>query len=151
MSTSSSASRRPHSDGDDNDVYEVTAASPPLSEDQSARMRAYTVQMIIRTACFIGAVIAEGWLRWVLFGGAMVLPYIAVVLANNTRQVQSGELSSLTDAERQLPERASESTGADDDETDGTVTGSVVGPHELEAPDAPNNADDEQNEEGHDR
>ena len=38
--------------------------------------------MAIRTACFVGAVIVEGWLRWVLVVGAFILPYIAVVMAN---------------------------------------------------------------------
>lgn len=38
--------------------------------------------MMIRTACFVGAVVAEGVLRWVLVAGALFLPYIAVVMAN---------------------------------------------------------------------
>ena len=38
--------------------------------------------MAIRTACFIGAVITDGWVRWVLVVLAFVLPYIAVVMAN---------------------------------------------------------------------
>ena len=38
--------------------------------------------MAIRTVCFIGAVVTDGWLRWVLVVAAFVLPYIAVVMAN---------------------------------------------------------------------
>ncbi len=38
--------------------------------------------MAIRTACFIGAVVTEGWVRWILVIGAFILPYIAVVMAN---------------------------------------------------------------------
>ncbi len=38
--------------------------------------------MAIRTACFIGAVVVDGWLRWVLVVGAFLLPYVAVVMAN---------------------------------------------------------------------
>ena len=38
--------------------------------------------MAIRTACFIGAVVADGWVRWILVVLAFVLPYIAVVMAN---------------------------------------------------------------------
>ncbi len=38
--------------------------------------------MTIRTACFIGAILVEGPLRWVLVAGAVFLPYIAVVMAN---------------------------------------------------------------------
>ena len=39
--------------------------------------------MSLRTICFVGAiVVGDGWLRWVLVAGALVLPYIAVVMAN---------------------------------------------------------------------
>ncbi len=38
--------------------------------------------MLIRTVCFVGAVAADGVLRWLLFAAAVFLPYIAVVLAN---------------------------------------------------------------------
>jgi hypothetical protein len=38
--------------------------------------------MLLRTLCFVGAVAADGVLRWVLVAGAIFLPYIAVVLAN---------------------------------------------------------------------
>ena len=39
--------------------------------------------MSLRTLCFVGAVlVGRGWLRWVLIAGALVLPYIAVVMAN---------------------------------------------------------------------
>ncbi len=45
----------------------------------------------IRTACFIGAVlIGDGWLRWVLVAGAVFLPYIAVVMANASRDGGDG-------------------------------------------------------------
>ncbi len=42
--------------------------------------------MGIRTACFLGAVLAAGWLRWSLVAAALVLPYLAVVLANAGRE-----------------------------------------------------------------
>ena len=38
--------------------------------------------MAIRTACFVGAVVADGWLRWVLVVAAFILPYVAVIMAN---------------------------------------------------------------------
>lgn len=47
------------------------------------RVRRYTITMAFRTVCFLVAVIfAHGWLQWVLFGGALFLPYMAVLLAN---------------------------------------------------------------------
>ncbi len=38
--------------------------------------------MGIRTVCFVGAVVADGWLRWVLVVAAFILPYVAVIMAN---------------------------------------------------------------------
>ena len=42
--------------------------------------------MGIRTACFLLAIVASGPLRWVLFTAAVVLPYVAVVVANGGRE-----------------------------------------------------------------
>jgi hypothetical protein len=38
--------------------------------------------MGIRTVCFVLAVVTTGPVRWVLVAAALVLPYIAVVMAN---------------------------------------------------------------------
>ncbi len=41
--------------------------------------------MGIRTLCFLGAiVVGSGWLRWSLVAAALILPYFAVVMANNS-------------------------------------------------------------------
>jgi hypothetical protein len=42
--------------------------------------------MGIRTACFLGAVFSPSPWRWILLGGALLLPYIAVVMANAGRE-----------------------------------------------------------------
>lgn len=41
--------------------------------------------MAVRTVCFVGAILASGWLRWTLVAGAVLLPYIAVIMANAGR------------------------------------------------------------------
>ncbi|NTW39021.1 MAG: DUF3099 domain-containing protein [Cellulomonadaceae bacterium] len=46
------------------------------------RTRRYLLQMTIRVVCFLGAVVVDHWTRWLLLAGAVVLPYVAVVLAN---------------------------------------------------------------------
>ncbi len=63
-------------------VHRITDAGVPLSADQSGRTRRYLWAMGVRTACFIGAVVAPSPWRWVLAGGAVVLPYLAVIMAN---------------------------------------------------------------------
>lgn len=64
----------------------ITGAQAPLSADQRARTRRYLISMAIRTVCFIGAIVTTGWLRWTLVAAAVVLPYVAVVMANAGRK-----------------------------------------------------------------
>lgn len=68
------------------EVYRVTTAQTALSEEQSARVRRYLISMGIRTVCFLGAVFTEGWVRWALIVGAVILPYMAVIMANAGRE-----------------------------------------------------------------
>ena len=80
-----SARRRP-TPGESPDPVRITSAAAPLSDDIAARSRRYLIQMGIRLACFLGAVLIDHWTRWVLLVGAVVLPYVAVVLANAGRE-----------------------------------------------------------------
>lgn len=68
------------------EVFAITGARPALSNEQQARTRRYLISMGIRTACVIGAIFIPGWPRWVLIAGAVVLPYLAVVIANGGRE-----------------------------------------------------------------
>jgi hypothetical protein len=52
----------------------------------SSRVRRYTYTMAFRTACFLSMIFVDGVARWVLFACALVLPYIAVILANQANQ-----------------------------------------------------------------
>ncbi len=63
-------------------VHRVTSAPMSLAEDTDMRIRRYLITMAVRTACFILAVVVDGWLRWLFVLGAVLLPYVAVVLAN---------------------------------------------------------------------
>lgn len=55
----------------------------------------YAISMTVRVVCFILAVVMQNWLTWVFLGLAVVLPYIAVTLANagTDRYLHSGEES----------------------------------------------------------
>jgi hypothetical protein len=70
----------------------ITDARTPRSEDIRRRQVRYVLSMLVRTLCFVGAVIASGWLRWTLVGAAVFLPYIAVVLANAANQRRPQEM-----------------------------------------------------------
>ena len=64
-------------------VVRITTAGTSRADDIARRQRRYVFSMAVRTVCFISAVlVGPGWLRWVLVVGALVLPYVAVVMAN---------------------------------------------------------------------
>lgn len=63
-------------------VYSITTAATSHSDDIGGRERRYAISMAIRTLCFVGAILADGWLRWLLVAGAVLLPYTSVILAN---------------------------------------------------------------------
>jgi hypothetical protein len=67
-------------------VYTITEAQRPLSVEQVGRTRRYLISMGIRTVCFVAAIFTPGWPRWALIAGAIVLPYLAVVVANAGRE-----------------------------------------------------------------
>ncbi|WP_242893637.1 DUF3099 domain-containing protein [Actinomadura litoris] len=73
------------------EVYTVTDAPRPMSEDIGHRQRRYLVSMGIRTVCFVGAVVAAMagaplWAVGILVAGALFLPYVSVIVANGGRE-----------------------------------------------------------------
>jgi hypothetical protein len=66
--------------------HSITTAQSGLSLDQSFRQRRYFISMMIRTACFILAVLLPSPYRWFALIGAVTLPYIAVIAANAGRE-----------------------------------------------------------------
>lgn len=66
--------------------FDITSAPKRLSTDLAARQRRYLFSMIIRTVCFLLTVVLPSPYRWFALAGAMVLPYVAVVVANAGRE-----------------------------------------------------------------
>jgi Protein of unknown function (DUF3099) len=60
----------------------ITDARTAHSDDLRHRQRRYLFSMLVRTLCFVAAVVVDSWLRWVFLAAALFLPYIAVVMAN---------------------------------------------------------------------
>ncbi len=90
----------PHDDGS----IRITTASSSRNEDIAARQRRYLLSMSLRTICFVLAVVTTGWVRWVLVAAAVILPYVAVVMANAAATKSDG--FALTDGQpglRELP------------------------------------------------
>lgn len=81
----------------------ITSARASRSDDIRRRQQRYLLSMGIRTVCFVLAVVTSGPLRWVFFAGALVLPYIAVVVANaSTRRETLSSTPHFTDDSRAL-------------------------------------------------
>lgn len=61
----------------------VTTAAPSPQADRHQREKRYLIMMGIRVVAFIVALlVARGWVRVVAIALALVLPWIAVVIAN---------------------------------------------------------------------
>jgi hypothetical protein len=69
----------------------ITTAGTSRGEEIAGRQRRYVLSMGIRTVCFVAAiVVGPGWVRWVLVAAAVLLPYVAVVMANATSTKDDG-------------------------------------------------------------
>ncbi len=64
----------------------ITDARMSTSAEMSSRIRRYSITMAFRTACFLSMIVVHGPFRWVLFGAAVFLPYMAVLLANQANR-----------------------------------------------------------------
>lgn len=63
----------------------ITALPPSPEDDQRRRFRQYTIAMCVRVACILACLFTSGWVQIVCIVGAVVLPSIAVIIANASR------------------------------------------------------------------
>ena len=83
------------------DAVRITTAHASRADDIAARQKRYLLAMGFRTVCFIAAVvIPNGWVRVILIVAALVLPYVAVVMANagSTKSDEFALLSGRSEA-----------------------------------------------------
>ncbi len=70
----------------DEPVHSITGAVSPHSDDLDARIRRYLISMSVRVLCVILAIVIHArwhhWSWWIFAVGAVILPYVAVVMAN---------------------------------------------------------------------
>jgi hypothetical protein len=76
----------PSASGDTGPVPLITDARSAASVEHDSRVKRYALTMGFRTACFVAMIFVDGPMRWVLFAGAVLLPYVAVILANQANQ-----------------------------------------------------------------
>ncbi|HEX8487698.1 MAG TPA: DUF3099 domain-containing protein [Propionibacteriaceae bacterium] len=64
----------------------ITDARTGSSREMASREKQYVITMAFRMACFISIFFVDGWLRWVVLAGAVFLPFIAVLFANQANE-----------------------------------------------------------------
>ena len=90
-------------------MFSVTGLPTSRQDDRRERMRRYLLSMGIRTLCFVLAVVTLGVLHWTVVGwmlviAAVILPYIAVVIANATRSQGGTALGPVTPNDGAAPQ-----------------------------------------------
>jgi predicted tellurium resistance membrane protein TerC len=71
----------------------VTSLPPSPDEERHGRMLKYSIAMAIRMVCVILAFIFPEWWRWLFVVAAVILPYIAVVIANTASPTSSATVA----------------------------------------------------------
>ena len=70
-------------------IQSATALPPSPDAERHSRMLKYTIAMVLRLICFlVVCLMPVSWWTLIPLVGAVILPYIAVVLANTV--IQSG-------------------------------------------------------------
>ena len=76
------------------EAVRITSAASSRNVDIASRQKRYLLSMGLRTVCFVGAIVASlagiHWLWPILIVAALVLPYVAVVMANATSRHSDG-------------------------------------------------------------
>lgn len=75
----------------------ITDARSGASQELAQRQRRYALTMAFRTACFIAMIFVPGVFRWILFAAAVLLPYVAVIFANQVNERAQGSYSGSGD------------------------------------------------------
>lgn len=133
VSTTPHPSGQPHRQP----VQSATSAPTARREDRDARMRKYTIAMVVRTISFPLAVWAflSGWVivGWILMLAAVVLPAIAVGIANTVdeRRIAAAAKPVVPEHVRIEQSDPEEAGRRDDHEAAGEPTTLVLGPEDI--------------------
>ncbi|MFC8304698.1 DUF3099 domain-containing protein [Specibacter sp. NPDC057265] len=115
--------RRTHSP----DVVSITNASEAHSIDMARRMRKYLITMGIRMVCLAAIFVFDGWYKLIPVVGAVLLPWVAVLVANGGSDINQQERTELLDSAPRY-ELGEAPQGTDDADSPATVilTGEIV-------------------------
>lgn len=89
-------SRRPRK-APPEEVVSITNAAEAHSEEMRHRMVKYAITMGIRMVCLAAIFLFDGWYKLIPVVGAVVLPWVAVVIANGGSDITHRETVDLLD------------------------------------------------------
>ncbi|MDO7881942.1 DUF3099 domain-containing protein [Antiquaquibacter soli] len=78
-----------------NTPQSITTLGESPEEERNRRMLRYAIAMGIRTVCVILCFFVQGWWLVLPILGAIVLPYVAVVIANASSRPTTGAVESV--------------------------------------------------------
>lgn len=108
-------------------VLAITNAAVPHSEDMRHRMKQYALTMGIRMVCLALIFVVDGWFKIIPVVGAVVLPWVAVIIANGGADITKQESVELLDAAPLYALDGQEKVMDDDDaSTPAFLTGEIV-------------------------
>jgi predicted tellurium resistance membrane protein TerC len=82
----------------------ITELPQSPAEERRSRVIRYSVAMGIRMVCLVLAVVIPDWWRIIPIIGALVLPYVAVVVANNAGRVSNARVARPGALQRRVPD-----------------------------------------------
>ncbi len=83
----------------------ITELPPSPDEERRGRVIRYTIAMSIRMVCLILAVVLPDWWKVVPLIGAVALPYVAVIIANNATRAGTTRVARPGALQRRMPDR----------------------------------------------
>ena len=84
-------------------VHSITSAHQAHSDELNRRISRYLFSMALRTICVVLVVVVDHPVRWVFAVFAVILPYVAVVMANAVGSRRGAGPAPVTVTHQALP------------------------------------------------
>jgi hypothetical protein len=66
----------------------ITDVAPSPADDRHSRAVQYSIATAVRLLCIVVLIVVPGWWRLIPAAGTVVVPYVAVVIANRVGYVR---------------------------------------------------------------
>jgi Protein of unknown function (DUF3099) len=114
------------------EVQSITNAAEAHSQEMHGRMVKYATAMGIRMVCIALVFAFDGWYKLIPVVGAVLLPWVAVVIANGGADIAHQETTELLDA---APPLEIPTAPVSDDDEIVVLQGEIVDDSEADEPD----------------